>query len=297
MASRFIVEIAVVTTLAAGVAHRLPAQSLDFDEVFDAVDRIVSSNLDLSPAELAELAGTNELRLATVREAAATVLPVLEKDAETRELATWLREAVRSLGTADVVRLEIEAPRLELPVPPLPPATQLQPPAWPARPRWTDWPSGARGYVPQLKTIFLEEGVPAELVWLAEVESGFDPKARSRAGAAGLFQLMPDTAELMGLSVRPVDERLVPVKSARAAAQYLRYLYEKFGDWRLAVAAYNGGEGRVGRLLEQAPSRSYAVIAPRLPAETQMYVAKVEAALLRREGVSLRELRWPGRVQ
>jgi membrane-bound lytic murein transglycosylase D len=297
MAARFIVEIALAATLAAGVARRLPAQTPEFDELFDAVDRVVSSNLDLSPAELTELAGANELRLAPVREAAAAVLPVLEKDAETRELAAWLREAVSLLGTAEAVRLPIEAPRLELPVPSLPPAPSLPPPLWPARPPPADWPAAARAYVPQLKTIFLEEGVPAELVWLAEVESGFDPKARSRAGAVGLFQLMPETAELMGLSVRPVDERLAPAKSARAAAQYLRYLHEKFGDWRLAVAAYNGGEGRVGRLLEQARSRSYAAIAERLPSETQMYVARVEAALLRREGLALSELRLPGRAE
>jgi membrane-bound lytic murein transglycosylase D len=297
MASRFMAEVALAATLAAGVAHRLPAQSLEFDELFDALDRVVSSNLDLSPAEVAALAGTNELRLAPVREAAAAVLPVLEQDTQTREFAAWLREAVQSLGTAEVLRLEIPAPRLELPAPPLPPATPLEPPIWPVRPRPAEWPAAARAHVNQLKPIFVEEGVPAELVWLAEVESGFDPKARSRAGAAGLFQLMPDTAELMGLSVRPVDERFVPVKSARAAAQYLRYLHEKFGDWRLAVAAYNGGEGRVGRLLDQSPARTYAAIASRLPAETQMYVAKVEAALLRREGLALSELRWPGRAE
>ena len=139
--------------------------------------------------------------------------------------------------------------------------------------------------------MFREEGVPPELVWLAEVESGFDPRARSPIGAAGLFQLMPDTAEIMGLNLSPRDERFDPEKSARSSARYLKYLYSKFGDWRLTVAAYNAGEGTVRRLLEKRGAHSYDAIAEDLPAETQMYVPKVEAVIQRREGVSLADLK------
>src|SRR5439155_25260698 len=153
-----------------------------------------------------------------------------------------------------------------------------------------DWPVGATVYVSQLKPVFIEEGVPAELVWLAEVESGFVPWARSPSGAAGLFQLMPDTAELLGLSLKPSDDRFVPDRSARAAARYLKYLHEKFHDWRLTLAAYNAGEGRVRRLLEQYRTRSYDAIALRLPWETQTYVPKVETTILRHEGVALGDL-------
>src|SRR5213078_1255012 len=108
------------------------------------------------------------------------------------------------------------------------------------------------------------------------------PRARSPAGAAGLFQLMPATARRYGLkTVWPRDERLQPEPSARAAAQYLQYLHLRFKDWRLALAAYNAGEGTVQELLTSQKTVSYDAIAARLPAETQMYVPKIEATLFR----------------
>jgi membrane-bound lytic murein transglycosylase D len=107
-----------------------------------------------------------------------------------------------------------------------------------------------------------------------------------------LFQLMPDTAKRFGLRTAwPWDQRLNPEPSARAAAEYLRYLHDRFRDWRLALAAYNAGEGKVQELLNKYKTHSYETIASRLPAETQLYVPKVEAALLRREGLRLAQLR------
>ena len=108
-----------------------------------------------------------------------------------------------------------------------------------------------------------------------------------------MFQFMATTARAQGLSLAPRDDRLDPDKSARAAAKYLRYLYGRFGDWRLALAAYNAGETRVHNLLTRYKTRSYSVISTRLPAETQMYVPKVEATVGRREGVTLASLRMP----
>ena len=102
-----------------------------------------------------------------------------------------------------------------------------------------------------LKPVFADEQAPSELVWIAEVESSFDPQARSPAGAAGLFQLMPATARRFGLKTWPLDQRLNPEKSARAAAKYLDYLHGRFKDWRLALAAYNAGEGTVQKLLHR----------------------------------------------
>jgi membrane-bound lytic murein transglycosylase D len=81
--------------------------------------------------------------------------------------------------------------------------------------------------------------------------------------------------------------------SARAAARHLRQLHEQFGDWRLAVAAYNSGAGTVQRLLKRYAAKSFARIAPHLPAETQMYVPKVEATILHREGAELEKIKSP----
>ena len=148
-------------------------------------------------------------------------------------------------------------------------------------------PSRAQDLVPRLKRVFKEEGVPPELVWVAEVESSMNPKAKNPAGAAGLFQFMPATAKRFGLRTRPFDERSHPEKSARAAARYLKTLHAEFGSWPLALAAYNAGEGRVGGLLKARRGATFEDIAPFLPVETQMYVPKVQAVVALREGVDL----------
>ena len=122
---------------------------------------------------------------------------------------------------------------------------------------------------------------------MAEVESSFNPRARSPVGAVGLYQLMPATATQMGLRLRPTDERTDPDKSAQAAAKYLRYLNTRFKDWRLTLAAYNAGETRVRSLLSRYKAATFDAIATRLPAETQMYVPRIEATILRREGIAL----------
>jgi membrane-bound lytic murein transglycosylase D len=152
------------------------------------------------------------------------------------------------------------------------------------------WPESANRFVPRLKPLFTAEHVPAELVWLAEVESSFQPGARSPAGAAGLFQLMPQTARQEGLSLWPMDQRYDPDKSARASARYLKTLHAEFKDWSLALAAYNSGDGHVRTLMKRHSVRSYDRLAPYLPAETQLYVPKVEAVIRRREGKALAEL-------
>ncbi|MEM0964632.1 MAG: lytic transglycosylase domain-containing protein [Verrucomicrobiota bacterium] len=141
------------------------------------------------------------------------------------------------------------------------------------------------GLVPLLQNIFSDKGVPEELVWLAEVESSFDPEALSPVGAKGLFQFMPKTAEWMGLSLNPEDERVNPALSAAAAADYLRYLFKRFESWPLVFAAYNAGEGRVRRLLSSESAMDFNGIASVLPSETRMYVPKVLATIQLREGI------------
>lgn len=158
-------------------------------------------------------------------------------------------------------------------------------------------PEAAAGLVPRLKQAFKEEGVPPQLVWLAEVESSMNPSARNPGGAVGLFQFMPTTAQRFGLRIRPFDERKHPDKSARAAARYLRFLHGQFGSWPLAIAGYNAGEGRVKGLLAKSGGKSFEDIAARLPLETQMYVPKVQAVVHLREGVDAARLPPPAAGQ
>jgi membrane-bound lytic murein transglycosylase D len=153
-------------------------------------------------------------------------------------------------------------------------------------------PSRADEFLPRLREAFIAEGVPPALVWLAETESSFNPRARSPAGARGLFQLMPDTALSLGLDLRP-DERIQPVRSARAAAAYLRHLHGRFGDWPLALAAYNAGESRVARELRRHGAGDFAAIAAHLPAETRFYVPRVLATVQLRAGVAPEHLGAP----
>ena len=151
-------------------------------------------------------------------------------------------------------------------------------------------PAKSAGLAPQCKRIFREAGLPEELVWQAEVESSWNPLARSPAGAAGLYQFMKPSAVENGLSVEPVDQRLDALLCAGAAARYLKKLHGRFGDWALALAAYNTGPGRVGKLLKETGGRTFGDIQPRLSAETKLYVPKIDALVRLREGKKLAEL-------
>jgi membrane-bound lytic murein transglycosylase D len=243
-----------------------------------------------------EFQGEYVIDLAQFKDAAKTILPILEAHEETLPYAAWLKTRLDLLETADELRLVIPPlkPQPGQPPPPLPnPQPQLAREIWIKKLTDRPCPKEAKSYITRLKPVFAAQKVPSELVWIAEVESSFDPRARSPAGAAGLFQLMPATAKRYGLKRWPFDQRLQPEDSARAAARYLGYLHDRFKDWRLALAAYDAGEGAVQKLLERHKARTYDAIATHLPAETQMYVPKVEATLLRREGVRLSQLALP----
>lgn len=134
---------------------------------------------------------------------------------------------------------------------------------------------------PMITEIFAQEGVPPELLWLGLVESGYQPHARSPKNALGVWQFIPDTARRFGLAVTPQrDERTDTVKATRAAARYLRFLYDTFGDWPLALAAYNAGEARVQSAMDRAGTRDFFALADAgyLPRETRAYVPAVLAA-------------------
>jgi len=233
--------------------------------------------------------------MAALKDGAAALLPVLEQYEETLPYALWLRTRLDYFDAAGELRRKMttEHPDREASAPLPVPTPAMERTEWDARMEKRPLPPNAPRYLAQLKAIFIEEGVPPQLVWVAEVESTFDPRAKSPSGAAGMFQLMKPTAESLGLSTWFPDERLDAAKNARAAAVYLRHLHRRFGDWRLALAAYNAGETRVSRLLQQAGQRSFYAISSRLPAETQMYVPKVEATLRKRESVELGQLAAP----
>jgi membrane-bound lytic murein transglycosylase D len=244
----------------------------------------------------AALDGTDPAALAEFETEARAALAMLRLVEGGEDYVDWLEERLDYIEAAqETVRLPPTKP-----VKPVkPPKTPTQPPARPreqAIPGYDLWlrrvqartpPPAAAQYASRLKPIFAAGGVPGELVWLAEVESTFNPTARSPAGARGLFQLMPATAKELGLSTVLPDERTNPDKSAAAAAKMLRGLHAKFGDWPLALAAYNAGPGRVQRTLDKHRAKTFAEIATALPVETRNYVPKVLAVLKVRSGLTL----------
>lgn len=138
-----------------------------------------------------------------------------------------------------------------------------------------------RYYMPIFEEIFNRYDMPEELKAMTIIESAMNPLAVSRVGAKGMWQFMYSTAKHYGLHIDSfVDERLDPVKSAEAAAQYLQDAYEIFGDWNLAIASYNCGAGNVNKAIRRAGGkRDFWSIWPFLPRETRGYVPAFVGAL------------------
>jgi len=150
-----------------------------------------------------------------------------------------------------------------------------------------DWFTSAlaRGgrYLPRIREVFASEGVPKDLAYVALVESAFKTSAYSRAKAKGMWQFIADTGKRYGLAQDWwVDERSNPEKATRAAAKYLKELHDMFGDWNLALAGYNWGEGRVNRWVERTGAQDFWSLAEQasMPRETRNYVPMIHAAIL-----------------
>jgi membrane-bound lytic murein transglycosylase D len=144
----------------------------------------------------------------------------------------------------------------------------------------------ARGgrYLPRIREVFASEGIPQDLAYVALVESAFKTQALSRAKARGVWQFIPATGRRFGLDQDWwIDERSDPDKSTRAAAQYLKALHDMFGDWNLALAAYNAGEGKVKRGITRHGTGDYWELRERpraLARETKNYVPMIHAAIV-----------------
>ncbi|MCX7760370.1 MAG: transglycosylase SLT domain-containing protein [Hydrogenothermaceae bacterium] len=139
----------------------------------------------------------------------------------------------------------------------------------------------ANYFLPMVKRVFREEGLPEELAYLAVVESGFNPYATSPSNAAGIWQFIPSTGKRFGLRIDEyIDERRDPYKSTVAAAKYLKTLYNMFGSWELAIAGYNCGEKCIQKRAEITGSYNFSDIKYALPKETMEYVPRFFAVLL-----------------
>ncbi len=146
------------------------------------------------------------------------------------------------------------------------------------------WLDRSNKYMYLVRDIFIKEGLPTDLVVLAFTESGFNTHAVSHAGAAGMWQFIPSTGKLYGMETNFwVDERRDFEKATYAAARYLKALYARFGDWYLALAAYNAGPGKIARATKKHETRDFFKISKNrytLKLETRDYVPKFLAQLI-----------------
>ena len=132
----------------------------------------------------------------------------------------------------------------------------------------------AEYYFPLFEDILCRYDIPYELCYLPVIESALNPMAHSHMGAAGLWQFMPSTGRLYGLEINSlIDERMDPIRSTEAACRFLKNLYSLFGDWNLAIAAYNCGPGNVNKAIHRSGGkRDFWSIYPFLPRETRGYL-------------------------
>ncbi|HEX7173941.1 MAG TPA: transglycosylase SLT domain-containing protein [Pyrinomonadaceae bacterium] len=136
-------------------------------------------------------------------------------------------------------------------------------------------------FTPMAREIFRKHGIPEDVVWLGQVESAWRPNARSWAAASGLWQFIPSTGSRFGLRQTAfVDERNSFEKATEASAKYLKWLYNRYHNWELALGAYNTGEGNIDRAIARAGTKDFWAIYPYIAKETRDYVPNILAVIL-----------------
>jgi membrane-bound lytic murein transglycosylase D len=230
-----------------------------------------------------------DLRLSDNQELVANPIPVDVEDPET-DLTAEL-EALRRAGswTSPSVSPPNQEVPSDLPASDFPLTINNQVQAYldlfqtQQRKNFTAWLTRAGKYLPLMQRELKEAGLPEDLAYLAMIESGYNQKAYSKAHASGLWQFIPGTGALYGLKMdRYLDERRDAEKSTKAAVKFLGNLYDEFGDWHLAVAAYNAGPGKINKGLERYDTKDFWSLAEYdyLAMETKRYVPKLIASII-----------------
>jgi soluble lytic murein transglycosylase-like protein len=265
----------VAVTLAFGAPMRAqsPAASPDGDPVASAIerihsaverraaiaDRVLAASKLLSESKVARKEGERERAISRLQQAESLANEI--EPSERNYLSDELARAIAiERAASSPTQPAIQTPAFD--------AQKVRAFLRPALARYSV-------YRESLTRILREENLPPELLAVAMVESGLNPLALSPKGARGIWQFMPATAERYGLAVGATDDhRTSPERSTRAAARYLRDLYRQFGDWKLALAAYNWGEDKVQRVIDRTGVRDFDEMARRglLPLETRKYV-------------------------
>jgi len=160
----------------------------------------------------------------------------------------------------------------------------------PGRDMFETWLKRSGRYQETVVETLREWHLPEDLIWVAMIESGFDPRAKSPAGAVGLWQFMKSTGSVYGLEVdKYQDQRRDPVRASRAAAHHLRDLHQRFGSWDLALAAYNMGYEQLLDAIDRTGTTDFNELSRQhaIPAETANYVPKIVAAALVADNLEL----------
>lgn len=289
-----VVALALVATLTAGGTGRAqttegPPEAATGEDPTTAIEEVRAAR---QTAWLHRLAGDHVLAAQVAEQAIERADQTLGADLDMASRRTLVDLKSSLVGLRDAARRELEAEKT-LTADGADPAAisgNIEPQINPDVLRWVEYYTGAGRstferwlkrsgrYFELFRSVLRQEGLPPELVNLVFVESGFNVHARSVSAAVGPWQFIRSTARLFGLTVNQwVDERKDPEKATIAAARYLKHLYSIFGDWPLALASYNAGEGAVLRAMRRQGTSNYWDL--RLPRQTEEYVPQFMAIL------------------